>query len=452
MESNRPFTPHQAPVHDIRALPVLPPTKLIGRDKVAAALYPALKAGGAFLIAGGAGMGKTALAAVLATGYIASKRGGVLWLDVLEDDARTLVARVGRAFGVDTYAPYAGGSTVRASQARARLMQSRPLIVLDGIVDLDAAYEFIQACAAEVPVLITYDSPPSEDSRWTSAHLAPLSQTERVDMFRHYAGSPAADPNDDLFGLGKIIGGVPLTLELFGRYAAAEKLSPGEIVASLPTTTGEDTLGTILGMIFKRLPAPAQGVIMAMSITFAGGAGVEVVSGLTKIVPEQTLSLLRLLVGRGLLRESTLYRQPYFTIHESVARYFQGMLRGYGRLEGLEGRMLQVMAGYVDRHAKESPSDHDALVVELPNILGAGAVFTDKSDHDALGHLIVALEVKAGNFLSVRGFRPEIDQLKQLVALIQPTTPTPIPLPVPTSPTEMPQTAPPPPPQKTPFP
>src|SRR3954452_1994485 len=104
MEPQRTFTPYGAPIRDAKLLPVQPPSKIIGRNRELGSMHNTLKAGASIFLAGPAGIGKTALAAVLATAYVASNPGGVLWFNIVEDDLEMLVARVGRAYGVNALA------------------------------------------------------------------------------------------------------------------------------------------------------------------------------------------------------------------------------------------------------------------------------------------------------------------------------------------------------------
>jgi energy-coupling factor transporter ATP-binding protein EcfA2 len=60
---------HESPAHKAQSLPVMLPGKLSGRDTVLAQVYGQLKANKPILIYGAAGIGKTALAATLASAY-----------------------------------------------------------------------------------------------------------------------------------------------------------------------------------------------------------------------------------------------------------------------------------------------------------------------------------------------------------------------------------------------
>ncbi len=147
MQSQRTFTPHGAPIRNAKLLPVQPPGQVIGRKRELGAIHAALKAEQSVLLTGQPGIGKTALAAVLATVYSASNPGGALWFNIVEDDIETLIARVGRAYGVNALTTPGSDWTNSAEVVRALLEKNRPLIVFDGLVDLNAAAEFVRQVA-----------------------------------------------------------------------------------------------------------------------------------------------------------------------------------------------------------------------------------------------------------------------------------------------------------------
>ncbi len=419
--TDRQLTPHQAPVDNVKALPVLPPGQIIGRNRELASMYAAIKAGTSIYLAGAPGVGKSALAAVLASGYIGSKRGGVIWLHVTEDDLILLTARIGRALGADTYAPSSAALPLITDKARSKIKQDHPLIVLEGLIDSDAAREFVRQVAADTPVILIDERP--VPGRWTPFEVMSLNATDRAALFRYYAGQTEARTEEDITALVNVLGGLPLTLEIAARHTALEKLTPGELVAQLPSLPGFDPHEAIMALVFKRLSPPAQGVLLSLSASFTGGASLELLTALTRMPAPNALNLARSLAGRGLLREHLHYGQPYFRLHELSARYGRGVLRSYGHLAGMEKRMIQVLGEYVERHAKNTPADLDRLAAEIENITAVAASAVDIGEGEAAGRLVASLEVRVSGFVSERGFRPEVDQLKKLLTLLQPTAP-----------------------------
>src|SRR5690606_36609442 len=94
------FKTYDAVIHEAASLPVMLPPRLIGREAALAQVYTHLKENRSVLVHGEPGVGKTALAATLASAY-AQQPSGVLWLNVDEDPLESLLVRVGRAYNIE---------------------------------------------------------------------------------------------------------------------------------------------------------------------------------------------------------------------------------------------------------------------------------------------------------------------------------------------------------------
>lgn len=401
MEINPTFTPYREPIRDVRLLPVHAPAKLLGRNRELAAIHAEIKAGGSVLISGGAGVGKSALAAVMATAF-APQQGGVVWLNIVEDDTAYLAARVGRAYGVDTYSAPGESWTRRAVIVNELLRKEHPLIILDGIADLGEANAFIEQCAPNVPVIIVNEA--SDAGSWRVFSLNTLALPEAVAVFRYFAGSNDAQIRADAEPLVNALDGLPLTLELAARALAAERLPSGELLERLASSTFSSTLERVIDFAVKRLNPMLQGVLMVLCATFAGSATVRLLSQISGIPAPNLIAVLRQLAARSLVRESALYNQPMFSAHDAVRRYALNVLRSSGRLDDLENRALAAMVAY-----SAASEEHKHLALEIDNILGAAAFATAREDSGALDMLLHTLRR-----IESQGFRPEVDILRQL--------------------------------------
>src|SRR5689334_7032023 len=146
------FTSHEAAAHKAQSLPVQLPGKLVGRDSTLAQVYGQLKANKAVLISGAAGIGKTALAATLASAY-AELPGGALWFNVDNSALPELIVRTGRAYSVLEIAASSNPMGMVAAVA-STFASNKPLIVIDGKPDPKATADFITRCASNLPVMI----------------------------------------------------------------------------------------------------------------------------------------------------------------------------------------------------------------------------------------------------------------------------------------------------------
>ncbi len=383
-------------------------------------MHVTLKVGSTVFLSGPTGIGKTALASVLATAYIASNSGGVLWFSVLEDTIELLIARVGRAYGVNALTVQGEDISNNVEIVRALLEKNRPLIVLDGMIDLDAVRDFARQCAVKVPVIITNELPGA--GPWTPINLESLSDADSQALFKFYSGLKDPAYAADIAGLCKFLGGIPVSIQLAGRLAAIDDLTPAELMSSLPSSSGQDSQYMLMAAVFKRLPPSVQAMLLVLSATPTGTASAELISDLSNVPSANIVPLMRQLVSRGVAHELVTYGQFAYSLQECAQIYTRNWLQQYQRLQITENRALKAVLTYVYRHAHNTPTDHDRLAAEMDNILGVAAFATETGQEDAVRQLIHLLN-GAGDFVVLRGFQPELEQMKKLFTLLIPAQP-----------------------------
>lgn len=416
------FTPHGAPIREKRLLPVQPPTQMIGRKRDLSAVHTTLKTGSAVVLTGPSGIGKTVSAAVIATAQIASNPGGVVWLRLDEDDLPSLVTRIGRSYATDTYPTALTDLTRHMATVRQLLQTNKPLLVLDGIVDLPTIHSFIRECATGLPVLILSER--FEAGSWIPVNLQPLSATEAQQTYRFYAGLPEGAEASDVEALSTFIGEIPLPLELAGRLASTESFSTAQLLEQLTSISGNNSLQVMLGLSFKLLDAASQGVLMLLAAMSSAAASIELLSSVAKMPITDVLNIGRKLVARGLARESLSYGQPHFRLHGLVQQFVRNWLSSYQRLSAAEGRAMTGVLAYAEHqangHQPEPRAAYDKLAGEMENIMGAAAVAAARDRADVVDRFITVLEDKADDFVLERHFLLELEQLKQLARIKQP--------------------------------
>lgn len=406
--------PHEAPIHGSDNLPVSPPGQLFGRDADQDAVHLALKAGTAGLLHGLPGSGKTALAATLAAGY-AELPGGVLWFDVARDSLSALVSRVARAYARDITA---AGDNLKTQVAMARdlLQQHRPLIVLDGHLYADGMREFVRSCASGVPVLLTHTRMVA--GPWTPHALGALGADDAVAMLVHLARLDLEIEADVISSLRQKLDGHAFSIWLVARHLAVSDASPGDFLARLPALPPDEIkrMMAVIMTVYRQLPAALQGVTLLLGTTFAGGAGEELLSRVGGAPVEAIRSAMRVLIQRGLVTERMVYGQSYFIPHELIGAFAQMFLRGKQRLGTMQTRHLSGLLAYVRQYAgDDDATDHDRLVMEMPNVLGAAMFAAQGGYQDELAQLADLLApTGAGSFATARGFGAEAAWLQNL--------------------------------------
>src|SRR5262249_12109161 len=211
---------------------------------------------------------------------------------------------------------------------------------------------------------------------------------------------------------------LPLAIELAGRQLAVEKISPGELLTSLPSSTGQDTAAMMMSIIFKRLPTATQGLLLVLSATFTGIASAELMSDLSSALFPTVIPLMRQLVERAIARESLAYGQFAYRVHSSIQEYAKIWLESYRRLQSTESRALESIVAYTERHARDNAADHDRLAAEIDNIVGAAAYAAETGQAPILEQLTTAISQGAGTFVALRGFGPELAQMRKLAILV----------------------------------
>jgi tetratricopeptide (TPR) repeat protein len=431
VDAQKTFTAYGAPIRDAGLLPVQPPKQIIGRNRELGSMHNTLKIGAPIFLSGISGIGKSATAAVLATAHIAANpTGGVLWFNVLEDDLEQLAGRVARAYGEQGPTEPATDYAIldqHLKLARSLLEKHKPLIVLDGMIDVDAARDFVKLCAAGIPLVIINDT--SASGPWTPVELNPLTLEDSQKLF--VQNSNLTDPlyAADIEGLCKFLNGIPLAIDLAARLCGVDDMTPAELLSSLPPMSSNETPQMMVSLTFKRLAPSVQAMLIVLGAMFTGTATAELISDVSDVPAANVVPLMQQLAMRGLVSPSAIYGQYAYTLHDTAQAYIHGWLEQYQRLQATENRALKAVLKYLARHTANNvgldTAHQDRLAAEMPNIVGAAAFATASAQTSAVRTLIDTLKQNAGDFIQRRGFGLELDQMNKLMSLlVQPSAPT----------------------------
>ncbi|MBN1201510.1 MAG: tetratricopeptide repeat protein [Anaerolineae bacterium] len=419
----KPLTPDKAPIHTFDNLPVSPPDRLFGRDQHLKAAHLALKAKTAVLLHGPAGVGKTALAAALAAKYIDTP-GGVLWFDLEYDTTWSLLNRIARAYAAEVATPDED-LVEHVGMIQKLLHKYRPLLVLDGHVDIDTAYDFVQLCASGIPVLLT--APHLVDGPWTPQAVDDLSEDDAQAMLIHLAGTAAGIDRAESARLIQALGGHALSILVAGRQLASGSVRPGEFADKMPDLLpGEiNRAKGALMAAYRLLPSKLPGLALLLGTAFTGGASEELLADVSGAPQTALHPAMRRLAALGFAEERNVYNQPYFAVHELVQAFAEAFLRNKNQLGIMRTRHLQGLLAYVRRHARQpSETHHDRLAVEITAIIAAGTFAVLNDQRDALQELVRLLEpITTGSFITARGFQPEFNRLERLLSPVEAAEP-----------------------------
>ncbi|MFN8531582.1 MAG: tetratricopeptide repeat protein [Anaerolineae bacterium] len=404
-------TSHEAPVHKAGMLPVDAPQKLIGRDTTLARVYTHLKENRAVLLYGPAGIGKSAVAATLASAYT-ELPGGSLWLPVDNPTFADLLVRVGRAYNLSTITT-SNTPLAFVGAAATALSREKPLIVLDGKISAAVAQEFLTRLANNLPMLILNDE--DIDGGWTKFPLNALEPTQAAALLRAAADLQSAS-QEEIAHLAQVLNYTPFAIVLASGHLRATKQSPEDFRAALPPANANVSPSLLaLTVVFKGLSSALQGLLFVLGATQHGAASAELIGMVGKAQPELIQQAMGMLIDRHLVIKSERYGMPYYQLHPMTFTFAQSWLRGLKRLDGLQANVREAILAYARKYTASTADAHNHLAAEMDNFIATAKAAADAGDRELANQLSVAM-LQAGDFTNERGYVAELLLLRGFAA------------------------------------
>jgi tetratricopeptide (TPR) repeat protein/energy-coupling factor transporter ATP-binding protein EcfA2 len=404
------FKSYEAPAREARSLPVMLPAKLVGRDTLLAQIHAQLQQNQPVLVYGVSGVGKTALAAALASAY-SELPGGVLWLDVHQSPLEELLVRIGRAYDVAEIANSQNPMGMVGAVANT-LTQHKPLIVLDGRHDPQTLLDFVRRCAAGLPVLILSDEP--LDGDWITSRLDRLDEEPALELFQTVSGLPALDA--DAQKLVNMLGYIPFAITIAAGAIRVGKLTPAQFMSALPPTPpGTPVNPQLLALTaaYRALNTGLQGIILMMGGTFTGRASAELLSMISGAPADTLKQVMAILEQQYMVRRFERYGEAYYYLHDVTYAFAQTWLRGSGRLNDIQAKVKDATLTYAKKYATNDPRLHSKIAAEMDSLLAVANWSAEQGDREVANQL-VAILMQAGDFVKERGFVYELLQLRDL--------------------------------------
>jgi tetratricopeptide (TPR) repeat protein/energy-coupling factor transporter ATP-binding protein EcfA2 len=406
------FTPLEAPVQDVTALPVMHPGRPVGRDDALKEIYGHLQSRQAVLVHGVAGIGKTTIAAALAAAFI-NQPGGVLWLNSGTHPFPELLVRVARALELDEVSR-SEQPTARVGQVATALTQRKPFIVMDNVTDALAPRQFIEKCAETLPLILLSES--DLEGPWETVHLDVLADLDALNLFKQKSGIRDDAQDIDIYGITKQVGYHPYPIVMAARGMVAAKQTPADYFKNLKQiqTQADNPTAAVIALSYRALNNALQGLLLMLGATFTGSgstAFLTAVSGVPANGIEQAMTILAQLY---LVEKYTRYGQTNYRLHPAVYAFARAALEGKNQLTTLQQKVHDATLTYAHQYSTEQTS-HTALAQEMDNIIAAAMWAAENGNRDTANQLVGIL-TSADDFIQERGYVYELLQLRNVAS------------------------------------
>lgn len=418
------FHSHERPARNAAELPQTPPARLIGREAELQQIYPVLKEARAAFVHGPEGIGKTALGLTLA-GALSQQPGGVLWLNVdHETTLEALLVRVGRAYNITDIA-LAENPLGMVGAVAELLQRHKPLVVLDGSLDVATAAKFVTRCADRVPTLILDRN--VQAGPWVAVELGALSTDNAVALFKAESNLTAASDDDDIRAVCKLLGNQPYALCVMARTLLANKLQPAQVANSLrqvAAASKDEPSRMALTVSFAALNSALQGVVLMLGAMHTGGGSLDLLHVVTGAPTDSLQQALTGLARLRLVEAGMRYGKPHFRLHSVMRRFCLERLQTLGRLDALRDKVRESLVSFAQDQKAGDSAAYDRLSAEMDNFVALAREAHAKGNRDLSNKLVVALN-QAGDFVNARGFFHELTLIRGVGVAAFPANPVP---------------------------
>lgn len=388
--------------------------RLIGRDTLRAQVNRLLGEHERVLLHGFGGIGKTALAAAVASDQLDTRETAVLWLEAGSSQASSLLESIAHALGEGK--AIIGKSRQERMGIVREILADRPLLlVLDNVWNDQALFETLQAVPETMPVLITSrHAIPIEGSLIDVGTLAP---NQALELLGYYAGKRYAGSHEAR-ALCRKLGYHTFALEIAGKNLKADQqLTPARLIARLADAphdlrvpgsyaiVGRESVKDLLDASICELDDADRRIFMAMGGLFAPKASLELLAlalndDLSRV--EQSVVTLQ---QRGLATLVYEHGPEHYRLHDLTYSYARAF---YRTQHDTHAPAINAALRYVERYSE----DHDRLDFELENILAAARVAYDCGDPDTLIQIMNTLAVSGGYFAARGHNAHSLDMLR----------------------------------------
>lgn len=405
--------PLEAAVTDMSDLPLRRFGRPIGRDDLLRALLQRLRQNQPLVLHGASGIGKTTIAATLASVHVQQPEQSVLWLPVNEPPLVELLVRIGRAYGALDICNAPNPLSKRSAVA-GLLGQHRPLIVLDGRVDDSVLNQFYDDCAADLPLVVTSEKALAGGA-WRNQAIGNLSEDDALLLFKQKAGIEDSESDEIAASIAAQLNNEAYPVVLAARSMIISRQKPDDYHAALTELLAQHEYqanSAALAASFDALSPRLQDLLGQLGATHRGEASISylrLLSDMPVSAIDQSMTILSrlFLVERYQRLDETWYRT-----HPLVQGFVQSWSEDNDRLDDLLVDVQTAAVDYLSAHS-DGPDASVRLVSELDNLIASARWAAEHEDRDLAGSIVGALSGVDG-LVDEAGYAYELALLESL--------------------------------------
>lgn len=404
--------PLEAPVTAVADLPLRRPGRPFGRDGILKMLLAALQQNQKAALYGPSGIGKTTVAATIASVYAQQANQSVLWLNSHDPPLAELAVRVGRAYGVHEVT--ADPNPLDSLDVLADLLhERRPLIVFDGEIQAAALMRFIESCAADIPVLAAVSARlPFEG--WQSQSIGRLADADAVTLFKQKAGIEGGQFDTIVYSIAERVNFEAYPLVLAARSMIISRQSPHDFNETLHELLDSlDNSGTAAALTasYRSLNQRLRELLLVVGGTLRGEGSVGFLSRAADVSAAHFDQAMTILSRLFLVDRFQRYGEPYYRLHPLAHDFLKSRSPGD---DLLPEESQDIIRGYL-MDCLGMPDAKMRLAVEMDNFIAAAGWAAERGDVDLAAALVEALAQRR-DFVEAEGYSYEFAFLQAMRA------------------------------------
>ena len=407
--------PLEAPVTAVADLPLRRPGRPFGRDSILKTVLSELQQNQKVALHGASGIGKTTIAATIASVYAQQANQSVLWLNSHNPPLSELMVRIGRAYRVPDMSA-SQNPLGKAPALASRFNQHKPLLVLDGEIQASVLSALIERCAADIPVLVTTTAA-LDGGSWRNRLIGRLADSDAVRLFKQKAGIQKNQFDTIVYSIAERVNFEAYPLALAARSMIISRQSPHDFNETLHELLDSlDNRGTIAALTasYRSLNQRLRDLLLAVGGTLRGegsAAFLSQVSGVTAASFDQAMTILSRLF---LVDRFQRYGEPYYRLHPLVHDFLKTWSQNVNSIDLIRSDIKDAIRGYLATYS-QSPDANRRLAAEMDNFIATAYWAAEHGDR-GLAAAIGAVLSQQDDFVQSAGYSYELSFLQAISA------------------------------------